>query len=282
MRALTTQPTRQLSTLRPINSRIAVLDSAKPSLCRSFHQTRIWRAQEEGNKVEELKDEAASAATAAEEAAEAAQQAADAAVVQAAGERATEDAQDVASSAEAAQETAAAAESTAQSAAAATAPSSFASPPPPANFPPRDGPTSSFGRPAPTPILYIGNLFFEVNPAQLESEFSRFGRIVNCRIVSDARGLSKGFGYVEFENQDAADRAVRELDQKVFSGRRIAVQYHVRREPRRSGTATQGGVARQPNEPSKTLFIGNMSYQMSDRDLNGTCAISLVSMGRND
>lgn len=269
MRALTTQPTRQLSTLRPINSRITVLDSAKPSLCRSFHQTRIWRAQEEDNKVEELRDEATSAATAAEEAAEAAQQAADEAVVQAAAEPATQDAQAVSSSAEAARESAAAAASTAQSASTAAAPSTSSQPPQPAAFPPRDGPSSSFGRPSPTPVLYVGNLFFEVTPAQLESEFSRFGRIVNCRIVSDARGLSKGFGYVEFDSQDVADRAVRELDQKVFSGRRMAVQYHVRRESRRSGVASPGGVARQPNEPSKTLFIGNMSYQMSDRDLNG-------------
>lgn len=37
------------------------------------------------------------------------------------------------------------------------------------------------------------------------------------------------FAYIEFENLDAAERAVRELDQKVFQGRRMAVQYHVRR-----------------------------------------------------
>ena len=229
----------------------------------------MWRAEEDEQKVEELRDEAASAATAAEEAAEAAQQAADEAVVQAAAEPAAQDAQDVSSSAEAAAETAAAAASTAQSATTAAAPFSSSQPPPPASFPPRDAPTSSFGRPSPTPVLYVGNLFFEVTPAQLEGEFSRFGRIVNCRVVSDARGLSKGFGYVEFDSQSAADQAVRELDQKVFSGRRMAVQYHIRREPRRSGAASQGGAGRTPNQPSKTLFIGNMSYQMSDRDLNG-------------
>lgn len=271
VRALTTQPTRQLSTLRPINSRIAVLDSAKPSLCRSFHQSRIWRAQEENNKVEELRDEAESAATAAEEAAEAAQQAADAAVIQAAADPATQDAQDVSSSAGAAHQNAAAAASTAQSAFAAAAPSR---PSQVASFPPRDHPSSSIGKSTPNPILYIGNLFFEVTPAQLEEEFSRFGTVVNSRIVADTRGLSKGFGYVEFANQESADQAVREMDQKVFAGRRMAVQYHVRREPRRSGMATQGGVGRQPNQPSKTLFIGNMSYQMSDRDLNGMCAMS--------
>jgi chemotaxis protein histidine kinase CheA len=265
VRAITTQPSRQLSTLRPITSRVTLLDSAKPALYRSFHQTRIWRAEEEEKKAEELKDEAASAATAAEEAAEIAQEAADEAVVQAAAEPAAQEAIDVSSSATAAAQTAAAAASTAQSAAAA-APSPLQPPQRSAEFPPRQATPSSFANPSPTPILYIGNLFFEVTVQQLEQEFSHYGRIVNTRIVSDARGLSKGFGYVEFESQEAADRAVRELDQKVFQGRRMAVQYHVRREPR---NRTVGGTGRTPNTPSKTLFIGNMSYQMSDRDLNG-------------
>ena len=42
----------------------------------------------------------------------------------------------------------------------------------------------------------------------------------------------------------------------------MAVQYHVRRDTKRASD-------RPANPPSKTLFIGNMSYQMSDRDLNG-------------
>ncbi|KAK4957097.1 hypothetical protein LTR10_005055 [Elasticomyces elasticus] len=130
----------------------------------------------------------------------------------------------------------------------------------------------------PSRILYIGNLFFEVTAPQLEAEFARFGQVANSRVVTDARGLSKGFAYVEFTEQSGADDAVKELDQKVFQGRRMAVQYHVRREPREGGFGDrQGGersqfgdrrAPRQMNEPSKTLFIGNMSYQMSDRDLN--------------
>ncbi|KAK4545611.1 hypothetical protein LTR36_002563 [Oleoguttula mirabilis] len=128
----------------------------------------------------------------------------------------------------------------------------------------------------PSRILYIGNLFFEVTAPQLEAEFARHGEIANSRVVTDSRGLSKGFAYVEFATQEAADKAVAALDQKVFQGRRMAVQYHVRREPRTGGgergvggSAYGGGsAARDRNAPSKTLFIGNMSYQMSDRDLN--------------
>ncbi|KAK3072460.1 hypothetical protein LTR53_006787 [Teratosphaeriaceae sp. CCFEE 6253] len=123
---------------------------------------------------------------------------------------------------------------------------------------------------APSRILYIGNLFFEVTAVHLQEEFERLGAVTNVRVVTDTRGLSKGFGYVEFESQRDADRAVRELDQRVFQGRRMSVQYHAKREAG-APPAREPGAPRTPrvlSPPSKTLFIGNMSYQMSDRDLN--------------
>jgi len=54
-----------------------------------------------------------------------------------------------------------------------------------------------------------------------------------------------------------------------LQGRRMAVQYHVRREAGQRRGGGEFGATRKPAPPSKTLFIGNMSYQMSDRDLNG-------------
>lgn len=71
------------------------------------------------------------------------------------------------------------------------------------------------------------------------------------------------FGFVEFKNLPDAERAQKELNKKMLGGRNMAVQFHLRREPRHE-------VARktQPSKPSKCLFIGNMSFQMSDKDLN--------------
>lgn len=109
-------------------------------------------------------------------------------------------------------------------------------------------------------ILYVGNLFFEVTAPQLEAEFSKYGEITNSRVVTDNRGLSKGFGYVEFRTSAQAEDAIQGMNQTVFQGRRLAVQHHQRRDSQRTQT---------PAQPSNTLFIGNMSYQMSDRDLNG-------------
>lgn len=70
------------------------------------------------------------------------------------------------------------------------------------------------------------------------------------------------FAHIEFETLDDAAKAVASRNQGIFQGRRIAVQYN---RPR-----TERNLVRpnRPNPQSKTLFIGNMSFEMSDKDLN--------------
>lgn len=140
---------------------------------------------------------------------------------------------------------------------------------------------SSRIQPSPS-TLYVGNLFYEVKEEQLKRLFGKFGPVARCHIVSDIRGLSKGyvldcnmqssvsqylyanwidsFGYVQFENAEDAAAAIENLNQQPFEGRRLNVQHHklTERLPR----------SRMSNPPSKTLFIGNMSFEMSDKDLN--------------
>ena len=283
---------------------MTLLHSTKPALYRPFHHTRIWLADEQNKTPAEREEEASaveaettdetllpessevetedlpeeSISAAAETSEEAAASAASDAILEssaATGELAAEESSSITREAQEASEPGAF-----ETAGAATS----------SSFPPR---REQRGRPAfpadtagftrdntPSRILYIGNLFFEVTAAQLEQEFQRLGEIANSRVVTDSRGLSKGFGYVEFASQESADKAVRELDQKVFQGRRMAVQYHVRREPRRfDGGRSGGGGEKEVNPPSKTLFIGNMSYQMSDKDLN-SMSLSPASLKR--
>lgn len=115
--------------------------------------------------------------------------------------------------------------------------------------------------------LYVGNLFFQTTEDQVRQEFSKYGNIQKTTIIRDPAGLSRGFGYVEFETDEEAAAAIVQMNQRILDGRRLTVQHHRRREeadrpqrPRRN----EGAV----NTPSKTLFIGNMSFEMSDRDLN--------------
>ena len=65
------------------------------------------------------------------------------------------------------------------------------------------------------------------------------------------------------EDQPAAGRAIEALNQLVFEGRRMTVQYSIKRDRSNSGK-----VPGARNPPTSTLFIGNMSFEMSDKDLN--------------
>lgn len=256
-RTIVQQSSRQLPIIRSVPvSRIAVFQSSKPAFCRFFHQSRIWRAEEDEKKSELVKEQGVAAAELAEDSAPVAE---DTATTNAAPETPVQEVGELVGSESS---TADAAETAAAAAAAA---SSSTGPPEPRQ--PSSGPRSanSRGDIPPGRILYVGNLFFEVTTSELEAEFGRYGTITNSRIVTDARGQSKGFGYIEFSEQSAAEQAIRQLDQKVFQGRRMAVQYHIRRDRATRDRAQTPAI----NAPSKTLFIGNMSYQMSDRDLNG-------------
>ena len=73
------------------------------------------------------------------------------------------------------------------------------------------------------------------------------------------------FGYVDFKNTADAQAAIDSLNMQVFEGRNLVVQFH--RPKDHSKTLGASGKF-EPNQPSKTLFIGNMSFEMSDKDLN--------------
>ena len=73
------------------------------------------------------------------------------------------------------------------------------------------------------------------------------------------------FAYVEFKNISDAQAAIDNLDMQVFEGRNLVVQFHKPRYQAKTRSPNGNG---EPNPPSDTLFIGNMSFEMSDKDLN--------------
>ncbi|KAF1360603.1 RNA binding domain-containing protein [Lizonia empirigonia] len=117
----------------------------------------------------------------------------------------------------------------------------------------------------PNNTLYVGNLYYEVTADQIKRVMSRFGEVENVKIVFDNRGLSRGFGYVEFKNVADAQAAIDNLDMQVFEGRNLVCQFH-KAKPNSKTRAPSGNYVSNP--PAKTLFVGNMSFEMSDKDLN--------------
>jgi cold-inducible RNA-binding protein len=84
--------------------------------------------------------------------------------------------------------------------------------------------------------LYAGNLGYNVTSAGLEQLFAEFGAVRSAQVIQDRdTGRSKGFGFVEMEDDDAANRAIEGLNLKEHEGRAMSVNEAKPREERGGG-----------------------------------------------
>jgi len=75
-----------------------------------------------------------------------------------------------------------------------------------------------------TPRLYVGNLSFDASESDLFELFAGVGHVQNAEVVSYRHNQrSKGFAFVQMQTVDEAKRAVAELHDKEFLGRKLVV-----------------------------------------------------------
>ncbi len=81
--------------------------------------------------------------------------------------------------------------------------------------------------------LFVGNLSWSIGDTELEETFAQFGAIDEAVVIKE-RGTdrSKGFGFVTFAEEDAADTAIEEMDGKEVDGRPINVNEARPMQPR--------------------------------------------------
>lgn len=72
--------------------------------------------------------------------------------------------------------------------------------------------------------LFIGNLDWSVKDEDLQQAFASFGELTSAKVVMDRMsGRSRGFGFVEYATDEAAETAKKEMDGKDMKGRAIRV-----------------------------------------------------------
>ncbi len=72
--------------------------------------------------------------------------------------------------------------------------------------------------------IFIGNLPYSVKESDLQGFFEEYGAITSAKIITDKfSGRSKGFGFVEMDDDEAAKKAVEELNGAELEGRNIVV-----------------------------------------------------------
>jgi RNA recognition motif-containing protein len=115
--------------------------------------------------------------------------------------------------------------------------------------------------------IFVGSLPFSIDEADLRESFEVYGSVSSVKIITDKfTGRSKGFGFIEMENYEEAQKAITELNGATVEGRTIVVN---KSEPkpegeRRSFNNDRGGYNGGGNSRG-----GGGNYGGGNRDNNG-------------
>jgi len=90
--------------------------------------------------------------------------------------------------------------------------------------------------------IYVGNMHFSLTNDDVFNLFTQFGAVVSAKIINDKEtGRSKGFGFVEMENDEAGRTAISSLNESEVMGRKLIVNEARPQEPRSSFGGGGGG-----------------------------------------
>jgi RNA recognition motif-containing protein len=89
--------------------------------------------------------------------------------------------------------------------------------------------------------IYVSNLSFNVTDEDLQDYFAEYGEVTSAKVIMDKfTNKSRGFAFVEMSDDEAAKKAIQELDGAAVDGRTIGVSVAKPREDR-GGAGNKGG-----------------------------------------
>jgi RNA recognition motif-containing protein len=87
--------------------------------------------------------------------------------------------------------------------------------------------------------LFVGGLSYNTTTEELRELFTQVGSVVSADIATDRfSGRSRGFGFVEMESEEDAQRAIEQLNGREVAGRRLSVEIS---RPKTAATGGAGG-----------------------------------------
>ena len=95
--------------------------------------------------------------------------------------------------------------------------------------------------------IYVSNLSFNVTDEDLQDFFADYGEVSSAKVITDKfTNKSRGFGFVEMPDDEAARKAIAELDGGIVEGRAIKVT-EARPREERSGSNDRRSFSRSSN-----------------------------------
>ncbi|KAJ6872138.1 polyadenylate-binding protein 2-like [Populus alba x Populus x berolinensis] len=106
--------------------------------------------------------------------------------------------------------------------------------------------------------IFIKNLDKGIDHKALHDTFSSFGNILSCKVATDASGQSKGYGFVQFDSEEAAQNAIDKLNGMLINDKQVYVGHFLRKQDR------DGALY---SIKFNNVFVKNLAESTTDEDL---------------
>ncbi|KAG7030974.1 Polyadenylate-binding protein 2 [Cucurbita argyrosperma subsp. argyrosperma] len=105
----------------------------------------------------------------------------------------------------------------------------------------------------------LHNLDKAIDHKALHDTFSAFGSILSCKVALDSSGQSKGYGFVQFDNEESALKAIEKLNGMLLNDKQVYVGPFLRKQERDSSVG---------KSKFNNVFVKNLSETTTEEDLN--------------
>ncbi|KAI3753116.1 hypothetical protein L2E82_25161 [Cichorium intybus] len=109
--------------------------------------------------------------------------------------------------------------------------------------------------------IFIKNLDKAIDQKALHDTFSTFGNILSCKIATDSAGQSKGYGFVQYDTEEAAQKAIEKLNGMLLNDKQVYVGPFLRKQERDMAV---------DKTKFTNIYVKNLSESTTDEDLNKT------------
>ncbi|XP_033130561.1 polyadenylate-binding protein 2 isoform X3 [Brassica rapa] len=109
--------------------------------------------------------------------------------------------------------------------------------------------------------IFIKNLDKSIDHKALHDTFSAFGNIISCKVAVDSSGQSKGYGFMQYETDESAQKPMAQLNGMLLNDKQVYVGPFLRRQERDS----TANVTKFTN-----VYVKNLAESTTDDDLKNT------------
>jgi polyadenylate-binding protein len=82
--------------------------------------------------------------------------------------------------------------------------------------------------------IFVKRIPSSVNSREFHDYFSKFGSVVSAKLVEDDEGEIVGYGFVLYDNEEAANNAIKEANNKEWKGKTLFVARFVKNKPKKA------------------------------------------------